>query len=317
MQGSNVVVTGVGMVTPLGETAGESARAWLEGGASVWRALPELADTPLSGVQAAVLPPLDAGLRLGSRRMLKYMSGAAVLGCVAAREALLDAAAKERFAPECIGLYAGTGLTAASIDDIQRMLDESVEEGEGLSIQRLGAKGLAAASPLVSFKILTNMPPCLISIIEGIRGPNLILTPWEGQTGAVLLEAWKAVRSGAVDCALAGAADTPAHPSTILYLRHAGILSTEERPASGAAYVVMERAESALRAGRAIYARVEAVSLSGGGRAVSDPLAVRLGRTFAAAPAIALALGCLGEKGEVSVTGVDGQRFEARLEPAA
>jgi len=49
--------------------------------------------------------------------MLKYMSDAAVLGCLAAREALEDADAKSRFSPERIGLYAGTGLASANINE--------------------------------------------------------------------------------------------------------------------------------------------------------------------------------------------------------
>lgn len=80
MDQNKVVVTGIGMVTPLGATAGETGRAWQEGRWAVRRPLPELADTPLENLGVAILPEVNAADRLGGRRMLKYMSDAAVLG---------------------------------------------------------------------------------------------------------------------------------------------------------------------------------------------------------------------------------------------
>jgi len=226
--------------------------------------------------------------------MLKYMSDAAVLGCVAAHEALQDAGVPGRFAPERIGLYAATGLAAANVQDVSTMIDASIDPQGKFSCRLLGERGLSATNPLLSFKILANMPPCLISIIEGIKGPNFIFTPWEGQTAAAILEGWLAVRAGEVDCALVGAADAAAYPSTFVYLRQAGILQTHEFPGSGAGYVVMETRESARQAERRVYAGLTHVRLQpSAGHPVVDPLAARIGRTFAAAPAILLGLACM------------------------
>ncbi len=250
---NEVVITGMGMITPLGATFAECARAWREGRSAVRQPLPELNGTPLEGVGVPPLPDIKAAERLGSRRMLKYMSHAAVLGCLAGREALENASVKARFSPERVGLYAGTGLATADIDEVKAMVEASIDEGGQFSCRLLGEHGLAATNPLLSFKILANMPPCLISIIECIKGPNLVFTPWEGQTGAALVEAWKAVASGEVDCALAGAADNAAHPATFVYLYHAGLLRGEEYPASGAAYFVFERRETAERDGKRIH----------------------------------------------------------------
>jgi hypothetical protein len=49
---------------------------------------------------------------------------------------------------------------------------------------RFGQAGLRAVSPILSFKILSNMPLCFVSICENIQGPNGIFTPWEGQRRA-------------------------------------------------------------------------------------------------------------------------------------
>lgn len=158
------------------------------------------------------------------------------------------------------------------------------------------------------------MPACLVSILECIKGPNLLFTPWEGQTAAALLEAWQAVASGEVDCALAGAADNATHPATCIHLKQAQLLQEGEIPAPGAAYLVLESEETAVRDGQRIYARIRQMELSATDAGVLDPLAERMGRTFAAAPAILLALACATPSQRVMIRGVDQQEFRAELE---
>jgi 3-oxoacyl-(acyl-carrier-protein) synthase len=316
MEPAEVVVTGIGMVTPLGATARASAEAWRDGRCAARATLPDLAGTSLERAEVAVLPEFDPADRLGSRRMLKYMSDAAVLGCVAAHEAMADADAKRRFRPERIGLFAGSGLAAASVKEVLPMVRESIGADGRFSCQRFGSHGLAATNPLLSFKILANMPPCIASMIEGVKGPNFIFTPWEGQTAAALYEAWRAVAAGEVDCALAGAADNAAHPATFVYLKQAGLLRDEEYPAPGAAYLVFERAETAEKASLRSYAHIAHMELRPSDGPARDPLAPRMGRSFAAMPAILLALACQISDVPVVLCGVDRQEFRVELRTA-
>ncbi len=313
MNTGEVVVTGIGMITPLGSTAQDTADAWVNGRSASRYKLPELIGTPLEGIEVARPPEIDLAARLGGRRMLKYMSEAAALGCAAAREALETAGAKQRFPAERIGLYAATGLAAASVEDIRATLELSIDERGDFSSRLFGSQGLAATNPLISFKILANMPPCLISVMEGIKGPNLIFTPWEGQAGAALLEAWLAVRAGVVDGALAGAADSAAHPSTLVYLRQSGFLRECEVPATGSAYLFLERTETALRDGRRILAHIESVSIENMESKAGDPLSERMGRLFAAAPPVLLALESLTGGRGATLCGADRQMFSFRL----
>lgn len=313
MNGREVVVTGIGMITPLGATARATAAAWTAGVSAPRQTLPELAGTPLENAEVARPPEFDIAARLGGRRMMKYMSEAAALGCAAAREALECADAKKRFAPERIGLYAATGLAAASVDDIRATLETSIDEDGRFSERLFGARGLAATNPLISFKILANMPPCLISVMEGIKGPNQIFTPWEGHAGAALLEAWLAVRDGQVDGALTGAADSAAHASTLVFLKQSGFLRDGEFPATGAAYLFFERAETALRDDREIIAVIEDAALDGSDAAASDPLSARMGRLFAAAPPVLMGIECLTTRKNAAIAGADGQTFSFRL----
>ena len=315
MQDADVVVTGIGLIGPLGCSAGEFKLAWESGASAIKKPLAQLAGTSMENSELAVMPEFDPAERLGGRRMLKYMSEAAVLGCIAASEALQDSEALTRYAPESIGLYAATGLAAANVGDVSSMIEQAIDEKGQFSCRLFGERGLPATNPLISFKILANMPPCLISIIEGIKGPNFIFTPWEGQTSAAILEGWEAVKTGEVDCALVGAADTAAFPSTFVYLRQAGYLKdTDEYPASAAAYLVLERAETALRDGRTIYSRLKHMDLKHSENGIYDPLSERVGRTFAAAPALLLGLACLCKEASVSICGVDKQRLDIDLD---
>ena len=98
-----------------------------------------------------------------------------------------------------------------------------------------------------------------------------------------------------------------------------GAESENEFPASGAAYLVLER-KSMLHVGNhPAYARIVDMQLSKSDASVHDPLAARLGRTFAAAPAILLALEAMllrdsgRERTDGYVVGVDRQGYTFRL----
>jgi len=320
MGDADVVITGIGMVTPLGATAVETAEAWWADREAPRQRLPELEGTPLADAEVAALPELRPDERLRGRKMLKYMSAAALLGSLAASEAASDADLAERYKPPQIGLFAATGLASARPEDFRAAIEASADGSGRFCCRLFGERGLPSTNPLLSFRLLANMPPCIISVMEGVGGPNYIFTPWEGQTGAALVEAWRAVAEGEVATALAGAADTPAEPSALVFLRQAGILGEEEFPASGAAYLVLERAAEARKAGRPVYARIGDMSLAPVEGNASDPLAERLGRTFAAAPAILMALSALSvakgtpESVETAICGVDRQELRFALE---
>jgi 3-oxoacyl-(acyl-carrier-protein) synthase len=301
------------MITPFGATASSTLEGMESGRPVSFRTFEEFRGTPFENVKAALLPDYDAAKRLGGRKMLKFMSEAAEYGAVAAHEAVADSRVKDRYSSERIGIFAGTGLAAASVADVLPMIEESFDDSGRFSAVRFGSTGIKATNPLLSFRILANMPPCLVSIIEKVKGPNSIFTPWEGQTAAAIREACRAVENGECDAALAGGADNPAHPATVVYLKKSGLLGETEWPSPGAAYLVIERFEDAERTGVKIRAAIESLKLSFTGENADDPLSEKMGRSFAAAPAILLALAAMKKEESVSVCGVDGQRFTVCL----
>lgn len=311
---SDIVITGMGIICPLGLNARDSAINFSESRFPPPSPLAELAGSPMQDALAFRIPDFNAGELLGGKRMLKYMSGASVLGCIAAREAAAEAEMGQRFRPERTGLFAATGLATADIDEVRPVIEKSIDEKGEFSCRLLGKQGLSSANPLLSFKILANIPPCLISIQEKIKGANLIFNPWEGQAGAALCEAWLSVISGESDCALAGGADFPSHPSTYVYLRQSGILGNGEIPSAGAAYLFMEKALTAVRDNRKIHAVISGMELETLGSAINDPMSGKIGRCFAAAPAIQLAIAARTRSEGFEITGFDRMTFRVRLE---
>ncbi|MHC5056974.1 MAG: beta-ketoacyl synthase N-terminal-like domain-containing protein [Planctomycetota bacterium] len=316
MPPSDVVVTGIGMVTPLGADSRSTVEGWRSGRSVAFRTVPELAGTAAETVRVATLPTLDPAERLGGRRMVKYLSEAGVLGCVAAREAMDESGARSRVRPECIGLFAGTGLASTSIEEVLPVIEASLDERGRFSCRLFGERGLAATNPLLSFKILSNMAPCIVSMLEGVRGPSLIFTPSQGQAAGALCEAWQAVATGEVECALTGAADDPTNPATVVHLMQAGDLAAGDALAAAAAYLVFERAETAERDGREPQAIVRSLDLEDGRDGCPDAIAERIGRCCAASPAVALALACLTGESRLRFDTADGRRIVARLEAA-
>jgi 3-oxoacyl-[acyl-carrier-protein] synthase II len=314
MNADTVVITGIGMVTPIGATNADTVSSWQAGAEAIRVRSESLQGTVLASQEIALLPSFDPAQRLKNRKMLKFMSRAATLGCVAAHEAMEDAEAQRRFAAESIGLFAATGLAGIDMAEAMPMIRASLGEDGNFSCLNLGSSGLAAANPLLSFKILANMPPCLASIIEGIKGPNLLFTPWEGQCGAALLEAWQAVATGEVDCALAGGADNATVPTVLAFLRKAELLRADECASAGAGYVVMERLSTALRDHRRIYAKILDIRITPCDGSAEDPLAQRIGRTYAAAPALLLGLAAQQSLPDSHMVGADYMDVEIELE---
>ncbi len=305
-----VLVTGTGVVTCLGASLEATLDAARRGGRVRGIPVPPLCGTPYEGYTAAGEPEIDLPAHVPDRRMRKFMSRHAELAAVAARQALEEAAPHTRgIAAERMGLYAGVGLAAVDIRFSTGLLRASLNETGAFSLGRFAREGLRTIHPLWSFHTLANMPACIVSILEGIKGDNGIYTPWEDQTAFALLEAAHALARGDIDCAVVVASDTPAHPASLVELASAGYISPHEIAASGAACLVLERPDSGAPqrpCSRLRNLRLEALPAesaqhdpkkNGSGEfglpsapRIHDPLAPLIGRTVAAAPLLLAAL---------------------------
>ena len=250
---------------------------------------PYLCGTPHAQVLAAADVPCDLAAHVPDRRMRKFMSHHAELAAVAARQALHQANPTARgIAPERMGLYAGVGLAAVDISASASLLRASLDEAGAFSVNEFTHKGLRTIHPLWSFHTLANMPGCIVSVVENIKGDNAIYTPWEDQTAFALLEAAAALHRNDIDCAVVVAADTPAHPASLVELAAGALLHPGEVAASGAACLVLERPQQDTDKGLFSLHSMELAYT--GDDPITDPLAPYIGRTIAAAPLMAILL---------------------------
>lgn len=307
---ASLCVSGYGLVTCLGGTHAATLAALKSGRRVAGEPLSLLAGTEYSRYRVAGLPEIAFDAYIQDRRMRKFMAPQTEIAAVAARQALEMARLDTpRFAPERIGLFAGIGLAAVQLESSVDLLRASLDAKGLFSARAFAAQGLRTINPLWSFWVLANMPACIISVLENIRGPNLIFTPWEDQTGAAVQQAAHALERGEIDCAVVLAADTPSHPANLVELAASGRIDVSETVAPAAACLVLEHAQTAARDGLPAI-EVSHINLgpspacekpdapllgaSGhllvSGYSIHDPLASYIGRTIAAAPLALMAL---------------------------
>jgi 3-oxoacyl-(acyl-carrier-protein) synthase len=142
------------------------------------------------------------------------------------------------------------------------LLKASTDVAGRFDLEQFGDAGLRAVSPILSFKILGNMPICFVSICENIQGPNAVFTPWEG-AGARAIEAGiLALQTGDARCALVGACDVKTHELAFLALEQLGLFQSWRDsgaglvPGEGAVFLVLETEATAISRGARIHARI-------------------------------------------------------------
>jgi 3-oxoacyl-[acyl-carrier-protein] synthase II len=274
--GRTVVITGVGLVSPLGNAA---PALWegLRAGRSGIGPVPHLAlDAYRTRVGGAVRD-FQPRQYIADAKSLKLMTRPVRLGVAAMELAvrdsgLADAAALAQIDPARIGCFVGSPGHAGDRDELLPALDLAYNDG-GLDLGIFGADGIPTINPLWLLKSLANLVLYFVSLRLGAQGPNANIC-MSGAGGAIAIgEALHAVRHDRADIAVAGGYESlldeerleSFEPSGLLYLGN-GAPEAASRPfdrgragfvaAEGGAFVVLEEAEHARRRGARIYATV-------------------------------------------------------------
>ena len=197
-------------------------------------------------------------------KLVRLMNRDAQLAVAAAHLALQDAGVNVggSHQPEEVALFGATGLAGLPLREVEPLLSASMGTNGRFELKRFGTAGLKAVNPILSFKILSNMPVCFVSICENLQGPNGIYTPWEGQGAQALEAGLRAVRSGDAPCALVGGCDVKTHELAFVSLDQQGLFRSWKEtgqgviPGEGAAFLVLEREADAITRDARIYARL-------------------------------------------------------------
>lgn len=280
-----VVITGVGVVSPLGTTK-EALWEALCGGQSGVRpltgpsadALPVSCAADAAGFQGKIddFGPLEKAQKKFIRKALKVMCRESQMGIASAQLSLVDAGiAPGQLDPERAGISFGTDYMLSAPEEFNEGILQCVDEQGRYQFSRWGTDGMPRMSPLWLLKYLPNMPASHLAIFNDFRGPNNSLTLREAAGNAAVAEAHQIILRGSADVILAGATGTRLHPMKMIHAAQQEELATgngdpgrASRPfdrdrtgmvlGEGAGTIVLEELSAAEDRGATIYAEVVA-----------------------------------------------------------
>jgi len=277
-----VVITGLGLVTPLGI-----------GIEPVWSALAGRRGA-VGRIQAFAVDglPNDVGgevlhldkkamidlalprLKKPLRKSLNFMARDIQLAVAGAQLAFLDAGLEGAGVdPTRIGVDLGAGLISTELDELAPAIDAGYGSNGTFDYDAYAHEGIAKITPIWLLKYLPNMLACHISILLDCQGPSNTITEAEAASNIAIGEAYRIIAKGRADVMITGGADSKIHPLSLvrMSLLHqltdwGGDPSRACRPfaasrdgfvpGEGAGLLILEEREHALARGARIYGEV-------------------------------------------------------------
>ena len=214
--GTRVVVTGVGMVTPLGLSAESTWGALLEGRSGVDYISsfdPEPFETKIAA-EVKGFDPTDYLDRKEARRMDRFVQFAAVAAQEAVASAGLELAGEDA---ERVSVMIGSGIGG--------ILTLSQE------FQVMAERGPSRVNPFLIPMMLGDMASGRVSMLMGAKGPNFSAIS-SCSTGAdTIAEASELIRRGQIDVAITGGSEAAICPIAIAGFNACNALSrSNEEP---------------------------------------------------------------------------------------
>jgi len=286
MSGSSkrrVVITGMGVVCPLGLSLDDLWSGLVEGKSGVG---------PITSFDASGLPlhhaaeslgftgdidnfgPLDGEKKKAIRKGCKVMCRESQMAVAAAQRALYDCGdASAHHQPERFGCAFGSDYMLTLPDDFTASVAKCRAPDGSFDFQLWGSEGMPQLTPLWLLKYLPNMPASHIAIYNDLRGPSNSLTLREASGHLAVGEATVTIQRGAADIMVAGATGTRVHPmKTVHALQSEEVATGDGDPAAwsrpfdaarrgmvlgeGAAVLILEELSHALARGARIYGEV-------------------------------------------------------------
>ena len=280
-----VVITGAGVVSPIGQEITCFTDAMLEGrsGLRLLGAIPEV------GLEPLVVGPVDFDpTRHFSRPQAKQLDRVAQFALVAAREAVrgagLELAEAER---DRAGIYWGTGLGGAG----------TLEEGYIQLYREKTGRG----RPLSVVMSMNNAAAAQISMELGLRGPSQTISNACASSAMAIGEGLRAIRRGDAEVMIVGGGEALLTPAIMRGWQMMGTLARTDandparscKPfaadrsglvlAEGAVALILEDAERARRRGAPILAELAGYGSSTDAVHISKPDAAGQVRAMRAA----------------------------------
>ena len=213
-----IVISGVGVVAPLGTGNSALWRALIAGKSGVMK-LQSFSIDGFPTQVAAEVRDFDPKLYVKQRKSLKVMARDIQLAVGAAQIAMDDSGLDPATVDSTrFGVNCGAGLIATDLDELGVPVSHSINGTKKFDLKKWGAEGMEQLFPLWMLKYLPNMPACHISIFYDAQGPNNSITAGEASATLAMGEAYRAMARGVADVFVTGGADSKTNPLSILRL---------------------------------------------------------------------------------------------------
>ena len=298
MTNRRVVITGIGVVSPIGIGATTFWQNLIAGQSGIQR---------ITSYDPAGFPCQIAGevpaFKIGDfvpkhyRKATKVMARDIELAVVAADDAFKDAGIKSKAytdKPELngdrFGCNIGAGLISTDLTELSSALSTArVGDSNQLDIQKWGRDGMSQLTPLWLLKYLPNMLACHVTIIHELKGPSNTITCADASSHLAIGEAFRTIQRGDADQAICGGAETKVVPMAVvrqtllkrLTNTHNDSPESAVRPfdtdadgttvAEGGGLFILEEYEHAKTRGAKIYAEVVGFAASQDTYSVTTP----------------------------------------------
>jgi len=275
-----VAITGLGLVTPVGNDVATSWQALLAGASGV--APVTLFDASgFSTRIAAEVKGFDPRAVIDDRKLLKFANRSHTFALAAAEEAIRDAGVRPTTDTAARwGISVGTGMMGVDYATLAAVHAHSAAAGE-IDVGRL-LTDEAAHDPMAFCRSQSTAGVSILARRFGIRGYATSVHTACASGGQAVGTAMKLIRRGNADCVLAGGFDSMVSPIGLAGFCLLGAVSpdndTPERASrpfdvsrngfvlgEGAGFLVLEEWEAARRRGARIYAE-----LAGDGNSLSS-----------------------------------------------
>lgn len=252
-----VVITGMGAVTPIGKNVAEYWNNLVSGVCGI-KEIQGLDEFDLPVKIAGQITDFDASNSGIAPAVLRKCDRYTQFAMVAAEEAVKGSGIVDTISPERIGVYIGSGIGG---------METFVSE-----VQKLYNQGVNRVSPLFIPMMISNIASGQIAIRFGFQGPTLpVVTACATSTNAIG-EAYRAIKHGYADAIVAGGSEAAIHPLVIGGFNNCKALSRTVDPTKasrpfdrtrdgfvlgeGAGVLVLEEKQHAIERGAHIYAEI-------------------------------------------------------------
>jgi 3-oxoacyl-[acyl-carrier-protein] synthase II len=214
-----VVLTGIGLVTPLGLDATSFWDALRSGRSGVrlirafdTSALPVHIGSEVEGFNARDF--IDKKDRKSLKMMVRTIQFAVVAAQLALNDGRIDKTALE---PSRFGVVFGGGTIPGDLEDLGEAARMSTPpQRDTVDLGRWGAEGIPCIPPMWMLSHVPNMPACHVSILHNAQGPNNTITQTDVAGLLALGEASRVIGRDQADLLLVGGADTRINPISMV-----------------------------------------------------------------------------------------------------